>query len=436
MRETTPAAMPPCFDRWCKKFDDLLLTKAQKREFRHYVGGLLGESERKNVSQMARDAVEVTYHKLHHFLTEATWSADKINDRRLEVMNKCSQTRISRGFSLIVDDSGHRKSGNFTAGVGRQYIGEIGRTSHAFEETSNDVSSKTDNGNVVVTTHLYDGKKSVPLDIELYQHGDSLPEGKKDPEFKKKPTLALELIDKSLNRGYRPGIILIDSSYGNNTSFLKDLEERKLKYIGGIAKNRNIVFKNKSGKTDIIRIDEYAQWICSEEFKEIQILGEKPRTVWVAIIEVEISKLIGQRKIAIVMSAPVFEDAEDIDYLITNVEGEKVTEQWIVETYSERNWVEVFYREAKGWLGLSEYQVREKKSLERHFILVFCAYTFILWHKLTGGLRRRWANKPIHTFPEALEAFRTAISYRFVSWLNQNRDVFIAYKASLGLVWA
>ena len=421
MRETTPAAMPPCFDRWCKKFDDLLRTKAQKREFRHYIGGLLGESERKNVSQMARDAVEVTYHKLHHFLTEATWSAERINERRLEVMNKCSQTRISRGFSLIIDDSGHRKSGNFTAGVGRQYIGEIG---------------KTDNGNVVVTTHLYDGKKSLPLDIELYQHGNSLPEGKKDPEFKKKPTLALELIDKSLNRGYRPGIVLIDSAYGNNTSFLKELEEKKLKYIGGIAKNRNIVFKNKSGKTDTIRIDEYAQWISDEEFKKIEIPGEKPRTVWVAIIELEISKLIGQRKIAIVMSAPVFEDAEDIDYLITNVEGEKVTEQWIVETYSERNWVEVFYREAKGWLGLSEYQVREKKSLERHFILVFCAYTFILWHQLTGGLRRRWANKPIHTFPEALEAFRTAISYRFVEWLNHNRDVFAAYKASLGFVWA
>ena len=195
MKETTPAAMPPCFDKWCKRFDDLLRTKAQKREFRHYIGGLLGESERKNLSQMARDAVEVTYHKLHHFLTEATWSAQKINERRLEVMNKCSQTRISRGFSLIIDDSGHRKSGSFTAGVGRQYIGEIG---------------KTDNGNVVVTTHLYDGKKSLPLDIELYQHATSLELGKKAPEFKKKPTLALELIDKSLNRGYRPGIILGD----------------------------------------------------------------------------------------------------------------------------------------------------------------------------------------------------------------------------------
>jgi SRSO17 transposase len=55
-------------------------------------------------------------------------------------MNQCSQTRISRGFALILDDSGHRKSGNFTGGVGRQYIGEIG---------------KTDNGIVVATTHLY-----------------------------------------------------------------------------------------------------------------------------------------------------------------------------------------------------------------------------------------------------------------------------------------
>ncbi len=180
----------------------------------------------------------------------------------------------------------------------------------------NALPHKTENGNVVVTTHLYDGKKSLPLDIELYQHSDSLPEGKKahrplggflrvrteqaDPEFKKKPTLALELIDKSRARGYRPGIVLIDSSYGNNTSFLKELEERYLNYLGGIAKNRNI--------------------------------------------------------------------------------------------------------------------------------LVFCAYTFIIWHKLTGGLRRRWANKlpthlefnsrwkvavhsaPLNTFPEA----KTVISYSHI----------------------
>jgi len=104
----------------------------------------------------------------------------------------------------------------------------------------------------------------------------------------------------------------------------------------------------------------------------------------------------------------------DIDYFITNVDGSTATAEWIVTTYAQRNWVEVFYREAKGWLGLSEYQVRDYRSLLRHFILVFCAYTSILWHIKTRGLRRRWANKPLNTFVDALEAFRTAMSFRFI----------------------
>ena len=100
-------------------------------------------------------------------MVRASWEEQQINDRRLEVMKSCRQTKPSTGFSLIIDDSGHRKSaectplstsnafevgrgGNFTDGVGRQYIGEIG---------------KTDNGIVVVTSHLYDGVKSLPLDL-------------------------------------------------------------------------------------------------------------------------------------------------------------------------------------------------------------------------------------------------------------------------------
>jgi DDE superfamily endonuclease len=421
MKETTPAAMPPCFERWCQRFDDVFTHKAQKREFRHYLGGLLGESERKNLFQIAENAIGVNYYQLHHFLTEAPWSDSKINERRLEVMNKCSQTRISRGFSLIIDDSGHRKSGNFTDGVGRQYIGEIG---------------KTDNGIVVVTTHLYDGRKSLPLDIELYQHASSLTEGKQDSEFQKKPELALKLIDRTIERKYQPGIVIVDAGYGNNTSFLLELEKRQLKYLGGLAKNRKVTVTTKDNIPQQTRLDELAQSLPTQAFTKIQLDLDKPKTVWIVTREIEIPQLKGKRNIAIVMNAPTFSEATDIDYFITNFSSSIVTPEWIVDTYSQRNWVEVFYREAKGWLGLKEYQVRDKRSLIRHFILVFCAYTFILWHQLTGGLRRRWANKPLNTFTEALEAFRTAMSYRFFDWLTLNRDVFTAYKASLGYLWA
>ena len=421
MKETTPAAMPPCFERWCQRFDDVFTHKAQKREFRHYVGGLLGESERKNLSQMAENAVGVTYHRLHHFLTEAPWSSNQVNERRLEIMNKCSQTKISRGFSLIVDDSGHRKSGNFTQGVGRQYIGEIG---------------KTDNGIVVVTTHLYDGRKSLPLDIELYQHADSLAEGKQDPLFEKKPELAIKLIDRTLNRKYQPGIVIVDAGYGNNTPFLLKLESRQLKYLAGLAKNRKVILNDNDNIQQTMRLDDLAQALSQEAFTEIHFNLDKPKRLWVVTKEVEISGINGKRNIAIVMNAATFSEATDIDYFITNFSSSIVTPKWIVDTYSHRNWVEVFYREAKGWLGLKEYQVRDKTSLLRHFILVFCAYTFILWHQLTGGLRRKWANKPLNTFTEALEAFRTAMSFRFFDWLTLNLNLFASYKASLGYIWA
>lgn len=124
---------------------------------------------------MSRNAVGIAYHKLHHFLTESPWDPQLVNEQRLQLMEKCRQTKPSKNFTLIIDDSGHRKSGTLTAGVGRQYLGEIG---------------KTDNGIVMVTTHLYDGVRSLPLDVALYQSSASLPEGKANPEFKKKPQLA------------------------------------------------------------------------------------------------------------------------------------------------------------------------------------------------------------------------------------------------------
>ena len=36
MKETTPATMPPCFEKWCQKLELAFKTKAQKKELRHY----------------------------------------------------------------------------------------------------------------------------------------------------------------------------------------------------------------------------------------------------------------------------------------------------------------------------------------------------------------------------------------------------------------
>lgn len=152
-------------------------------------------------------------------------------------------------------------------------------------------------------------------------------------------------------------------------------------------------------------IDEIAQALPAEYFTQVQLNLEQTRTVWVTLLQVHISKLEGLRTVAIQLNASTWAEATEADYFLTNAPTLTLSATWVATTYSQRNWVEVFYREAKGWLGLREYQVRDAKSLKRHWILVFTAYTFILWHQLTGGFRRQWATQPLHTFVEAMSGF-------------------------------
>ncbi|MBE9047534.1 transposase [Pleurocapsales cyanobacterium LEGE 10410] len=242
---------------------------------------------------------------------------------------------------------------------------------------------------------------------------------------------------KTIKRKFYPGIVLMDGGYGNNSNFLREVENLKLTYIGGLAKNRLVkAIDKKTGKKEPEkRLDEITLSLPKNNFQAVNIELNQPKTVWVTTIKVEISGLEGERTIAIVMNASSPESATEIDYLITNESGSRVTGEWIVKTFSNRNYIEKFYREAKGWLGLKEYQMRKKERLLRHFILVFTAYTFIIYQQLMGGLRKRYANKPLRTFAETLEAFLTGISYRFFCWLQNNKEVFVEHKAERGFVW-
>ena len=182
--------------------------------------------------------------------------------------------------------------------------------------------------------------------------------------------------------------------------FSKKLEERKLRYLGSVAKNRKIIIKKESEIEKETRIDELAKSLPAEQFKSVTLELEKEKTIWVALVRARISSLQKERTFAIVMNASSVEKATDIDYFITNFNPGKVTAEWLVATYSQRNWVEVFYREAKGWLGLREYQVRDKRSLLRHFILV-----------LSGKVRKSPSSPPLRlcwAYP--------VVSFEVLSW--------------------
>lgn len=67
-----------------------------------------------------------------------------------------------------------------------------------------------------------------------------------------------------------------------------------MKYLGGIAKNRNVTLK-KEGILTSVRLDELANSLPRKAFTEVDINLDKPKKVWVKTLEVEISRLEGIR---------------------------------------------------------------------------------------------------------------------------------------------
>jgi hypothetical protein len=136
-------------------------------------------------------------------------------------------------------------------------------------------SARADNRVVLLTTYFYDGVRKLRLDVALYQHASSLPQGKADQKFVNKPDLALQLIDQCWERGYRPKTTLIDAGYGNNTPFVKQLESRNLTYIAA-AKNRKVTYQlpttPEPGKHSL---EEIAQALPAQYFTRTYATGTK-----------------------------------------------------------------------------------------------------------------------------------------------------------------
>ncbi|MEU9190453.1 transposase [Streptomyces sp. NPDC048484] len=172
-------------EEFAAQFDDLFFSLAQWRGFREYLTGLLAPRERNKTITCLAGAEPVTgagrpgVQRLHFFLSESPWEAERVNDRRLELLREQDATAPHDGGVIVIDDSGDRKDGTATANVGRQWLGRLG---------------KTDNGIVTVTTVWTDGRVYYPLHAHPYTPAHHFARGRSDPAFCTKPQLSAALL--------------------------------------------------------------------------------------------------------------------------------------------------------------------------------------------------------------------------------------------------
>jgi len=365
----------PFFDN----FADLWSRPNQPQCFAAYVRGLLAQMDRKNVEAISNRTVGQAYQGLHHFLAESPWDAGELNRRRVELLQADPRTRSRPRGVLVLDDSGVPKKGEATQGVKRQYIGQLGKVA---------------NGQVFVTSHYAEQRCHWPVDLLPYVPDNWLEGGKADPAFRTKLELALELADRAVGWGLRFRAIVADAWYGRNAGFIKGLEERSLPYVVELQVTQRI-FARLEGDiaSNEHRLKEALSLLKPKDFRPVRIKSADgtEREVFAAPLKVKIKNLPGKRRVVVVTDCPQEPGSdEDLRFLLTNVP--QLRNDTVAKLYALRNWVEVFYREAKCDLGAGQYQVRQLEAIVRHWQLVFVAYSLLVLLRRRGHLGR-WCQK-------------------------------------------
>lgn len=190
-----------------------------------YLLGLLSDLKRKNGETMEAAVPAATQQGVWDFLVRSPWSADDLD--RARVLDALQRAGCSgESLDVVMDESGWRKKGQLSVGVGRQYLGSIG---------------KVDNGQVVVSLHGCCGHMDLPLLGELYlperwtKNAERRKQAKipEDRTFQTKPEIALTLIDRVLGWGLPLGRMFGDPGYAELT-LIQGLNVRNLAFCLGV----------------------------------------------------------------------------------------------------------------------------------------------------------------------------------------------------------
>jgi len=385
-RLPVPPAPEP-LEAYCQQFDPLFRQRNQRDRFRRYLEGLLLPAERnKTLTALANTepvigAQHPQAQSLQWFLSESTWDAETVNDRRIEVLRADPVTAPTEDGVLVIDEHGDRKWGSKTAHIGKQYLANLG---------------KIDTGVVSVTSLWADERVYYPLHIKPYTPAHHFAAGKADPAFRTKLAIAVKLIQRAVAAGIPFRAVVADCFYGEDRGVQQGIRELGKGYvlalkpshawwhpidtIGSLQEIADAAEWNgpqaPGGWVQIERAfrDDHIETWWALEVKQGPYGHEKPDRAIVATTD------------------PATLPAHSTWYLTTNLPAPgsararedgampaaDLTE--IVRLYGLRNWVEQSYKQTRDALGWSQYQVRSDRAIQRHWVLICCAFSFCWYH--------------------------------------------------------
>jgi SRSO17 transposase len=377
-----------------EEFKDCFSRSEPRENFFRYSAGQFSKLERKSIEPIALNIQGGNVRSMQRFVSDVVWNETRLLHQYHHIVNE--DMGDSNGV-LIFDESGFAKKGDDSAGVAKQYCGNLGKVENS--QVGVFAAYASPSGYALLDKRLFIPEKWFNDDYELRRNKCKIPE---DVEFKTKPQLAVEMFhdlqeQKSLPYKY----VLADSLYGNSPEFIDAVEQcanliyfvsipsntlcwlkrpitnrKEYKYEGKVhtkeilekTEEKPISFETLAMNTNNYfwyrrKVSEGTKGPIEYEFMRRRVIlstnGLPQKTVWLII-----RRTLGCNA--------------TYDYYISNApESTKLkTFVWL----SGIRWaIEQCFEETKSELGMDQYEIRKYPGWNHHMLTCMLSH-FFLWH--------------------------------------------------------
>ena len=334
-----------------------------RRRVGRYLHGLLAAVERKNGWQMAEELGEANAHGVQRLLEEADWDEEAVRDElRTYVIE---QLGAPEGM-LVVDETGFVKKGKQSAGVARQYSGTAGRRENSQIGVFLLYASRL--GSAFIDRALYLPEEWTADRVRCRQAG--IPD---EVAFATKGELAKLMLARALAAEVPAEWVVGDTVYGYDELRLW-LEAQQKNYVLAVSETHQVWVQGRSQPVGLLAA------LLPDEAWVVLSAGEGskgPRLYeWAWLQLPDETEATSERARWVLIRRSLCDRSERAYYCVYAPTTTSLAE--VVRVTGSRWKIEEGYEQAKGEVGLDQYEVRTWRAWYRYVTLALLAYAALV----------------------------------------------------------
>jgi SRSO17 transposase len=331
---------------------------------RHFLEGLLAPVERKNGWQLAEELGEHGPRGVQRLLGEADWDEDAVRD---DLVTYVTEHLAEADAMLVLDETGFIKKGKKSAGVARQYSGTAGRRENS--QMGVFLLYASSQGAAFLDRELYLPQEWTVDRVRCREAGIA-----DEVEFATKGELAQRMLARAFAAGVPAQWVVGDTVYGYD-EMRSWLEEQGRNFVLAVPETHAVWIAGQSQPVGLVAA------LLPPDAWTVLSAGEGsqgPRLyewAWLSL-SVEPAGEARGRGSWLLIRRSLSDPSKRAYYRVSGPADTTLSEA--VQAAGRRWSIEEGLEEAKGEVGLDQYEVRGYRAWYRHITLALLAHAVLV----------------------------------------------------------